>query len=299
MSRFGQGSASYKVATKAKHSLMFSALLCALQMSASVVLARPSLGTYDGKPKAEVADTRPAQIEGVGITQQLGHKLDGNLEFTDEAGKKVKLADYFDGKTPTIISPIYFNCPGLCNFHLNGLTEGLKMMDWSVGNQFKVLAVSFDWNEKPEVAAPKKNNYMQVYDRPGTENGWHFLTGDEANVSALMNAIGFKYKWNEEVKEWAHASAAIVVSPKGEITRYLPGIQFEGKDIKLAINESASGKVGGIVDSLILYCFSYDTHQNKYTLAIFKVLQLAGILTVLALALWLAPVLWKSRKNAA
>lgn len=261
--------------------------------------ARPTMDTYDGKPKAGTADTRPAEIEGVGITQKLGQKIDGQLQFADETGKAVKLADYFDGKTPVIISPIYFNCPGLCNFHLNGLTEGLKMMDWNVGDKFKVLAISFDWNEKPEVAKPKKDNYMSVYDRPGTEGGWHFLTGDQANVSALMETIGFKYKWNEQVKEWAHGSAAIVVSPKGEITRYLPGIQFEGKDIKLALNESARGKIGGLVDGLVLYCFSYDNHANKYTLAVFKVLQLAGFITVLLLGLWLAPTLWRSRKKAA
>lgn len=283
------------------HSFVVATLFVFLSLLALVCTshARPTLDAYDGKPKPSTADNRPAEIEGVGITQQLGAKLDSSLEFLDETGQKVTLANFFDGKTPTIISPIYFNCPGLCNFHLNGLVEGLKSMDWNVGDKFKVLAVSFDWNEKPDVAAPKKANYMQVYDRSGTEKGWHFLTGDEKNISALMQSIGFKYKWNEQAKEWSHASAAIVVSPKGEITRYLPGIQFEAKDIKIALNESAKGKIGGFVDGLILYCFNYDTHQNKYTLAIFKVLQLAGFLTVLALALWLLPVLLKSKKRAA
>jgi len=252
---------------------------------------------YDGKPMSVSATEKPKELEGVGIEEKLGTYIDPELTFKDENGQDVKLAQFFDGKTPTIISPVYYSCPGLCNFHLNGLTDGLKELDWNVGQKFKVVAISFDPSEKPDVASGKKESYMQVYSRPGTEKGWHFLTGDQETINKFTQAIGFKYKWNEKAKEWSHSSAAIVTSPKGEITRYLPGIVFEAKNIKLALNEAAEGKIGSFAESLILYCFQYDRHQNTYSLAAFRLVQMAGGLFVLLLAIWLLPVWFRAKKT--
>lgn len=253
---------------------------------------------YDGKPAPTAATERPEAIQGVGIDEQLGKNLDLNLQFKDENGQTVTLGSYFDGKVPVMISPVYYSCPGLCNFHLNGLTEALKGMDWTIGGKFKMLAISFDPKEGPEVAGKKKATYVKLYGRPEGAAGWHFLTGDQANVTAFMTAVGFKYRWNEEAKEWAHTSAAIVVSPKGEITRYLPGIMFDQKDVKLALVESSQGKIGTFVDSLVLYCFKYDPHQSKYTLYAFNIVKMGGALMVLLLALWLLPVWLRTRKEA-
>ena len=242
--------------------------------------------SYDGKPAPMVASEQPKELEGVGIDQLLGGKIDLDLPFKNEEGQVVTLRSYFDGKHPVILSPVYFTCPGLCNFHLNGLTDALKVMekDWSVGGKFQVVSVSFDSKETPENAKTKKETYMKIYDRPNTEKSWHFLTGDEASVQALTKSLGFKFKWDEAGKEWAHASAAIIISPDGTISRYLPGIMFNPQDIKLAVIEAGDGKIGSVVDSLIMYCFKYDPHQSKYTLYAFNVVKAGGALMVLVQA---------------
>jgi protein SCO1/2 len=220
------------------------------------------------------------------------------MKFQDESGKEVTLGSYFDGKHPVIISPVYFACPGLCNFHLNGLTDALKLMDkqWTVGDRYKILSISFDSKETPELATHKKETYMKLYGREGAEKGWHFLTGNEAEVRALTGALGFKFKWDETQKEWAHASAAVVISPDGTVSRYLPGIMFNPQDIKLALNEATEGKIGTFVESLVLYCFKYDPHQSKYTLAAVNIMKLGGAVMVLVMVLWLLPLYIRSRR---
>lgn len=275
-----------------------AAAIVAVVFVSQLTLAREGgIEEYDGREPLTTSNTVPKEIQGTGITEHLGKSIDPTMTFKDETGATVTLGQYIDGKTPTIISPVYYSCPGLCNFHLNGIVEGLKGVDWNVGQNFKMVAISFDSKEAPELAAKKKETFMKIYNRPGTEKDWHFLTADAETIKKFTDSVGFSFKWNEEAKEWAHASAAIVVSPKGEITRYLPGIMFDPKDIKLALNESSRGQIGGFVEGLVLYCFSYDRHQNKYTLAIFNVMKLAGALTVLLLAAWLVPVWMRARKD--
>lgn len=253
---------------------------------------------YDGKPAPKVASEQPKELEGVGIDEKLGSKIDFNLKVKDEQGKVVTLGSFFDGKHPVLLSPVYFTCPGLCNFHLNGLTDALKTMDqtWSIGDRFKVVAFSFDSKDTPEQAAKKKQTYISMYGRPTAEQSWHFVTADEATVQALTSSLGFKFKWDENIKEWAHASAAIVITPDGTISRYLPGILFNQQDIKLALNEATEGKIGSVVDKMVLFCFRYDPHQSKYTLAAFNVMKLGGAVMVLVMVLWLLPIYIRSRR---
>lgn len=266
----------------------------------ALLFATPIQASYEPKAPDMVAGEKAKELEGVGIEEKTGTYLDLNLTFKDENGETVTLANYIKGgHVPVIISPVYYSCPGLCNYHLNGLTDGLRLMDWSVGDKFRVLAVSFDPKETPDLALKKKASYMKVYDRPGTENGWSFLTGDEAAIQKLTAALGFKFKWNAEANEWAHASAAIVITPDGKISRYLPGIMFDPKDVKLAVNEASNGKVGTFVDQLVLYCFQYNPHQSKYTLYAFNIMKLGGALMVLVLALWLLPIWVRSRRAGA
>lgn len=260
----------------------------------------PSLcAAYDGKPAPMVANEAPKELEGIGIDQKLGEKLDLSLQVRNDDGQMVPLQSFFDGHRPVIISPVYYSCPGLCNFHLNGLTDALKLMDkdWSVGSKFSILSVSFDSKEGSDLAAKKKETYMKLYERPGADKFWHFLTADEPTVQAITKALGFKFRWDEAAQEWAHASAAIIVSPDGTISRYLPGIMFNPQDIRFAVVEASKGKVGSVVDSLILYCFKYDPHQSKYTLYAFNIMKLGGALMVLVLAIWLLPVWIRSRRE--
>ena len=251
---------------------------------------------YDGKPQPRPSQEKPKELSDVGIEEKLGTQLDLNIPFIDENGQTVNLGQYFDGKTPVILSMVYYSCPGLCNFHLNGLTEGLKGVDWSLGQNYKMVAISFDPKENATMATAKKENYLKVYNRPGAEKGWHFLTGSAESIKKITNSIGFKYKWVEAEQEWSHASAAIVVTPKGVLSRYLPGVFFESRDLKLALNEATQGKIGNFIDSLVLYCFQYNPHQSKYTLVAFNLMKLGGGLMVLLMALWLLPIWRRSLK---
>jgi protein SCO1/2 len=272
--------------------MVFGALIVALSGS-SVAQAE-----YSALKEAGVPSTEPPKgLTDVGITEKLKQKLNLSLKFKDENGQEVTLGHYYDGKHPVVISLVYYSCPGLCNFHLNGVVDALKNVDWSAGDQFQYLAISFDPKEGPVLAKAKKASYMKVYERPGTENGWHFLTGDEATIHQLAEQIGFKYKWVPEEKQWAHASAAVVTMPDGEISRYLHGIMFDGKTFKLALVEAAEGKVGTLADKLIWYCFHYDPHQSKYTLYATRVMQMGGVGIILVLGLILIPVWIRSRRE--
>jgi protein SCO1/2 len=239
------------------------------------------------------------ELQGVGIEQKIGLSVPLDLEFKNEDGQLVKLGHFLAPGKPIIISPVYYGCRSLCNYHLNGLTEGLKGLDWSAGQKFEVLAISFDDHEGPELAKTKKDSYMKLYNRASANSGWHFLTGSAASIKTITEAIGFKFRWNKEMGEWAHPSAAIVVSPEGKITRYLPGVYFRPQDIKFALNESVDGKLGTFVDKMVLYCFKYDEHQSKYSLFVTNIMKLGGGLMILVLAVWLIPFWLRSRRRFA
>ena len=268
----------------------------ALLFSLTTFAADSAPKGYSKEAEPVVSTEVPKEIQNVGIKEELGHVLDLNMTFKDETGQTVKLSQYINGTKPVIISPVYYNCPRLCNFHLNGMTEALQKLDWNPGQKFEMIAVSFDAKETPELAAAKKASYMKMYNRPGTEQGWHFLTTTEETVKQFTKEVGFEFKWNEEAKEWSHASAAIVVSPAGKISRYLPGIVFEPQNVKLALTEAGEGKVGNLIDSLVLYCFQYNPHKSEYTLAAFQLMKLGGLVMVILLAIWLLPIWIRSWK---
>jgi protein SCO1/2 len=254
--------------------------------------------SYDEKV-APMSPTEPIKdLEGVGIVEKRGSQIDLNLKVKNELGELVTLGSFFDGRHPVILSPVYFSCPGLCNFHLNGVVDTLKKMEWQPGKEFQIIAFSFDSKETSDVAQKKKENYLKMYGKPNASSGFHFVTADEATVQALTQSVGFNFKWSEISKEWAHSSAAIVLTPKGVVSRYLGGVAFEPETMKLALNEAASGKIGNIMERVALYCYQYDPHKSKYALATFRVVQLGGGLMVLLLALWLLPVWWRTRKVA-
>ena len=262
---------------------------------AAIVIAF-ACGAMADLPKRMGSQEQPSEFKDIGIKENLGGSLNLNEMVRNEKGELVKLGTYFDGQRPVILSPVYFSCPGLCNFHLNGLTEALKDVDWSPGHKFQVLALSFDAKETPELAEKKKNAYMKMYNRPGTEEGFHFLTADAETVKRITAAAGFTYRWDEEQKQWAHASAAIVLTPDGKIARYLHGIIFDAPTLKMALNEAGQGKVGGFVDQMIWFCFHYDPHQSKYTLYAARLMQVGGALMVLLMAAFLIPAWLRSRR---
>lgn len=270
--------------------------VAAISFALASVLS-PEVYAYDGKPQPLTSSEKPDDFSGIGITERLSTQLDMNLPFINEKGETVTLGSFYDGQTPVIMSLVYFSCPGLCNLHLNGLIDGLKELKWNAGEKYQVLAISFDSKESSDVAAGKKANYMKLYERSGTEKGFHFLTASEETVKRITEAAGFAFKWNEQAQEWAHSSAAIVTTPKGVISRYLHGIVFEEKNLKLALSEATEGKIGTVMDQLMWYCFKYDPAKNTYALYAFRLVQIAAFLTILVLALILTPFWLRSRKQ--
>lgn len=252
---------------------------------------------YDGKVSPMTASEQPKELAGIGITEKLSTQLDLTMQFKDENGETVSLSKYYDGSHPVVISLMYYACPGLCSFHFNGVIDALKQVDWTPGEKFQVLAISFDSTEGPDLAAGKRNSYLEVYSRPAGNNGIHFLTADEATIQKLTQSVGFAFKWSDETKEWAHASAAIVTTPSGVVSRYLHGIMFDPKTFKMALNEATMGKIGTVVDKMIWYCFKYDPAQSKYTLVAFRLVQLGAIAITVILLLILLPFWIRSRSE--
>jgi protein SCO1 len=252
---------------------------------------------YDPAESASLNNDLPQQIKGVGITEQLGTNL-GALQgvFEDEKGVSKNLGQWISPQRPTIVSLVYFNCPSLCSLHLNGVLDALKQMSLVAGKDYDLLAVSFDPSETSDLAAAKKYNYQQKYNFPNDGAGIHFLTGDENSVKSLADAIGFKYKWDEKAKEWAHASAAVLLTPDGKISRYLHGVYFDPKTFRLSIVEASQGKVGSVVDSIMLFCYRYDPNGSQYALYAFNVMRAGGAIAVAILFFWLF-LFWKPRKK--
>lgn len=251
---------------------------------------------YDGHDRGSENET-PEQLRNVGITEHLGSAVDLNLTFRDETGATVRLGQFFDGRRPVLLSLAYYSCPGLCNFHLNGLKDTFKELKGPLGQEFDHVVVSIDPRENSELAAKKKASYVTAYGRVEGAKGWHFLVGDEANIRQLAQQVGFNYHWDEKEKQWAHASAAYVLTPKGLISRYLYGIVFDAKVLRLSMIEASNGMIGSIVDKLTLFCFHFDPQASKYTFYAFNVMRAAAGIAVLILATVLGSFWLRGRKE--
>jgi protein SCO1/2 len=251
--------------------------------------------TYD--PTVTETAGLPQALKKVGIEQKLGAQLPLDTQFKDESGNLVSLGDYFRDR-PVIVAFVYYECPMLCNQVLNGLTGSLKGMTFDVGKDFDVVAISFDAREfdKPDLAGNKKAAYVERYGRPGTEKGWHFLTGTKESIDKAASAAGFSYEWDEKSDQFAHAAGVMVATPDGKLSRYFYGIDYSPKDLKFGIMESAQNKVGNAAEQLLLFCYHYDPSTGKYGLAILKVMRVAGIATLMGMGA-MAFVFWRKNKK--
>ncbi len=242
--------------------------------------------------------SQPAPIlQKVGIDQKLGASVPLDLIFRDEDGRAVRLGTYF-GEKPVLLSLVYYECPMLCTLILNGLVRSLRALSFTAGKEFTVLTVSFDPREGPELAAAKKQTYMRIYGRPEAERGWHFLTGEEAAIRRLTEAVGFRYAFDPETGQFAHASGIMVLTPQGQIARYFYGIEYAPRDLRLGLIEAAQGKIGSPVDQILLYCYHYDPKGGRYSLVVMNVLRLAGIATVLILGGFLVVMFCRDRRTS-
>ncbi|MBZ5678495.1 MAG: SCO family protein [Acidobacteriia bacterium] len=232
------------------------------------------------------ANVRPPRLENVGIEQHLDGQVPPGLTFRDEAGQTVRLGDYF-GKKPLILNLVYYNCTMLCGEALAGLTGAMRLVKFDLGKEFEVVTVSFDPRETPEIAAEKKKDYLKRYGRPDAAAGWHFLTGSADSINALTKAVGFQYQYDPKINQFAHATAIMVLTPQGRISRYFYGVDFPPKDLRMGLVEASQGKIGNPVDQVLLYCYHYDPATGKYGAVITNILRLAGAATILIMGSFL------------
>lgn len=247
-------------------------------------------------------DQTPKELEGVRIDQKIGSQIPLELSFTDSTGKAVKLKDYFNGQRPVILTLNYFRCPMLCTLQLNGMVEALKEVELNPSEDFDIITVSFDPLEDTPLAAAKKRTYLGEYGNPKAGRGWHFLTGSTDSIKALTDAVGFHFRWNKEANQWAHKAALILCTPKGKVSRYLGGVMFEPKTLRLSLVEASQGKIGSLADQIFLCCFQWTDSTGKYTASVMGIMRLAGGVTVAALVIVILSLRqmehWRRRRAA-
>lgn len=278
--------------------------LVALAAGATAAQERPRFGPGALRDAQAAAASVPAgeapdALRDVGFDQRLGEAVPPDLVFRDEEGRQIKLGEYF-GERPALLSLVYYECPMLCPMTLRGLASSLKALELEVGEDYEVIVVSFDPGEGPALAAERKLDTVHRYGRAGTEEGWHFLTGEPEAVARLTEAVGFRYVYEPERDEYAHAAGLVMLTPEGEIARYFFGIEYPAKDLKLGLVETTEGEIGTVVDQLLLYCFHYDPETGQYVWSNRAMIALrwAGATTVLALASFIFLMVRKERHES-
>ena len=239
----------------------------------------------------------PVILREIGFDQKLGGAIPLDAVFRDESGEEVRLGDYF-GDRPVVLSLVYYDCPMLCTLSLNGLARALKVLSFVPGQEFEVLTVSFDPGETPALAAAKKEAYMAQYERKEGAQGWHFLTGDAAAVESLTRAVGFRYVWDDDTRQFAHPAGIVIMTPEGAISHYLFGVEYSPKDMRLALVDSGGGRIGNPIDQVLLYCYQYDPSRGRYSASILNVVRVGGLLTVGLLVAFILSMTLRPRAQA-
>ncbi len=268
-------------------------------LAAAVMLSSTAVQAFGGNYDDHVqvvsgadGQTLPANLVDVGIEEHLGDQLPMDAVFKDEAGKEVALGSYFSPGKPVLLNFAYYKCPMLCNMVLNGMLEGMKQISWSAGNEYQIVTISIDPRETPDLAASKKASHIEALGKPEAAAGWHFLTGDEKQIRRVADAIGFKYQFVAATNDFAHAAGVYTISPAGKISRYLYGVQFKKKDLRLALLDASEGKALSIGDKLVLFCYRYDASAKGYVLFARNFMKGGGVVVVVCLGLLMAG-LWR------
>ncbi|HYU78143.1 MAG TPA: SCO family protein [Vicinamibacterales bacterium] len=261
-----------------KHAIGIFTVLLTLAASAAAQDGPPGLRPEAATPSSQM----PGILKNVTFDQRLNERLPLDTFLRDEAGRAVRLGDYF-GERPVVLAFAYYECPMLCTQVLNGLTNALTVLTETVGREFDVVVVSFDPRDTPVLAAGKKKAHVDRYKRAGSEPGWHFLTGDEASVKRVTDAAGFHYVWDDRTQQFAHPSGIVVTTPDGRLSRYFFGIDFAPRDVKFALIESSAGRIGNAVDKLLLYCYHYDPSTGSYGFIAMRAVRIGGAVTLVAL----------------
>ena len=237
--------------------------------------------------RAFAEEAVPPELQGIGIDERPGAIVPLNVALTDGSGRKVTLGSYLKDGKPVVLVLAYFRCPMLCSLVINGLTDGLKDLDWAAGKDYRVLVVSFDPRDTVQLAPDKRENYLKQYGRPVPEGGFEFLVGEEAQVKRLADAVGFHYRWDGAQSQFAHAAGAFVLTPNARLSRTLYGIVFPGKDLRLSLLEASEGKLGTAWDRVVLFCYHYDPSSRGYVLAATRLMRAGGAASLLLLGFFL------------
>jgi protein SCO1/2 len=249
--------------------------------------------------QAQTAGTLPGPLRGVGIDQRLNEQVPLELMFRDDTGKAVRLGEYIGAVPgrPTILALVYYECPMLCSLVLDGLLRSLKAVSFNAGEEFNIVAVSFDPRETPVLAAAKKSDYVRRYGRSGAAAGWHFLTGEEDAIRQLARAVGFRYTYDATTNQYIHASGIMVLTPQGKLARYFYGIEYAPRDLRLGLVEASADQIGSPVDQVLLFCYRYDPVTGQYSLLIMNMLRLAGLATVVAMGALIVVMLRRDQRQ--
>jgi protein SCO1/2 len=241
----------------------------------------------------------PEELKEVSITEHAGDTIPLDATFTDEGGKTVQLRQYFAAKRPVILQLGYFGCPAMCGLVSHGMLDALKDVTLMPAKDFEILYVSIDPSEKPELAAQKKESYLAQFNRPGAVDGWHFLTGKPDQIMRLTQAVGYNFRWVQSAQQFAHPAGLIFLTPEGKIARYLGGVKFDPKTVRLSLVESSDGKIGSVIDQLFLTCFQFDGHQGRYAFTAIWLMRSGGIAVIIVVATVLTRLFLKERRQLA
>lgn len=248
---------------------------------------------------AQRIDPLPKDLEGITVEEHLDAQLPLDAQFVNDSGQTITLGELFDGERPVILSLNYSNCPMLCRVQLNGLVEAVSEWQWTAGKEYKVVSVSIDPRETPQRAKETKQKYLQVYGRPGTGDGWHFLVGDQENIDRVASTVGFGYRYMKDRDEYIHAAVIMVCTPEGRTSRYLYGVTYDPQTLRLSLVEAAEGKIGSTLDQVLLFCFHYDATKGRYGPTARNLMKVGGLLTMLVLGAVLVPYWWRRNRKMA
>ena len=262
---------------------------CCLLLSAFCLTASGQGRIYNGtaplySPRPELGPTGsglPKALREVKIEQRLNEQVPLDLRFRDDAGREVTLADYFNKGKPVVLSLVFYKCPSVCDTILTGVLGSMRSLKFDAGREYDVLTVSFDPRETPEMAAEKKRNFVARYNRPGGEQGWHFLVGDQENITRLTEAVGFHYNYDEKTDQFAHAAGIMILTPEGKLSRYFYGLEFFPNDMRFGLMEASDNKIGSLADKLLLYCYHYDPATGRYGPMVMRIMRVGGVATLL------------------
>lgn len=270
---------------------MFSNRQCRNSLINSAALILFALASLSAQ-----VNSLPAELQGVGVDEKLGGQIDLDLQFTAENGYQVPLRNYFKSGKPVILNLVYYRCPMLCSLVLNAQTSALRDVAWTAGDEFEIVTVSIDPEEMFNLAAAKKKWYLEQYRRPA-QDGWHFMTDYQGNSKRLADQVGFRYRWDAKTEQWAHAAVVMVLTPDGRVSRYLYGLQYKPRDVRLALTEASEGKLGSFGDKLLLFCYHYDPLAKSYVPFAMNLMKAGGVFTILVFGIFLT-VLWRKERQS-